>query len=54
MEELAVEAHVHADIDVHPVPVVTHVILGKTMSLDQLSLGNSTREEQKRMSGVSI
>ena len=47
MEELAVEAHVHANIDIHPVPVVTHVILGKTVSLDQLPLGNATREEKK-------
>lgn len=52
MEKLAVERHIHADVEICPVPAITHVIFGEAMSLDELPLRNATREEQGIMTGV--
>ena len=41
MEHLAIEGDIDTDVDVLPVPVVTDVILGQTLSFDQFTCKNS-------------
>ena len=42
MEDLSVEGDIQTEIEVLPVPALTHVILGELLTLDQFTLGDTT------------
>ena len=42
MEDLSVEGDIQTEVEVLPVPALTHVILGELLTLDQFTLGDTT------------